>query len=556
MMGYHKRFDPSYLRARRAVQEMRDLRYVEVTVLHPDDGAYRTHHVVLPRPDRPWQARPEPEQIADTHERVMRGALKGCVDRIVGDKAPAHHRVGAALLFESLIHDIDAVRGFNRFYTNALGLLRGKYLDTPYSLTEARLLFELAQRDTSEVTDLRRTVDIDPGYLSRILARFESDGVIARQRSAADGRRQVIQLTGSGREVVAGLDAERERLLVTWNATHKAYPDDASVHELFEQQVKRTPDAVALVCEDQQRSYDELNRTANQLARHLRNLGAGPEVLVGICLERSVDLLTGVYGILKAGAAYVPLDPAYPADRLALMVEDARCPILLTQHGLLHRLPPHHAKIVCIDTDWGSIEREAEDNLDSGVTGRNVSYVIYTSGSTGRPKGVRLTHRGMLWSIHDTQQKWPTNTAEVIDLNQPTPTWRLVAPMSIARRQVNATLLPDGTVLVTGGTSGGGFNNLDPSLAAYLAELWDPATETWRTLASANTTIPRLYHSAATLLPDGRVLVTGGNDQPTPRKSVLIRSAPWVSRGRWHWARRPLRPGHPDGPPAIRRSSR
>ena len=99
------------------------------------------------------------------------------------------------------------MRGFNRFYTNALGLLRGKYLDTPYSLTEARLLFELAQRDTSEVTDLRRTVDIDPGYLSRILARFESDGVIARQRSAADGRRQVIQLTGSGREVVAGLDA-------------------------------------------------------------------------------------------------------------------------------------------------------------------------------------------------------------------------------------------------------------------------------------------------------------------------------------------------------------
>ena len=102
---------------------------------------------------------------------------------------------------------VAAVRGFNRFYTNVIGLLRGKYLDTPYSLTEARLLFELAQRDTSEVTDLRRMVDIDPGYLSRILARFESDGVIARQRSAADGRRQVIQLTGSGRDAVAGLDA-------------------------------------------------------------------------------------------------------------------------------------------------------------------------------------------------------------------------------------------------------------------------------------------------------------------------------------------------------------
>src|SRR5215831_20347669 len=102
---------------------------------------------------------------------------------------------------------VAAVRGFNRFYTNVIGLLRGKYLDTPYSLTEARLLFELAQRDTSEVTDLRRTVDIDPGYLSRILARFESDGLIGRQRSTADGRRQVISLTGAGREVVAGLEA-------------------------------------------------------------------------------------------------------------------------------------------------------------------------------------------------------------------------------------------------------------------------------------------------------------------------------------------------------------
>jgi len=102
---------------------------------------------------------------------------------------------------------VAAVRGFNRFYTNVIGLLRGKYLDTPYSLTEARLLFELAQREASEVTDLRRTVDIDPGYLSRILARFETDGLITRQRSAADARRQVIQLTGTGRSAVAGLDA-------------------------------------------------------------------------------------------------------------------------------------------------------------------------------------------------------------------------------------------------------------------------------------------------------------------------------------------------------------
>ena len=190
-------------------------------------------------------------------------------------------------------------------------------------------------------------------------------------------------------------DAERERLLVTWNATHKAYPDEATVHALFEQQVRRTPDAVAVICDDQQRSYDELNRAANQLARHLQRLGAGPEVLVGLCLERSIDLLTGLYGILKAGAAYVPLDPAYPADRLALMVEDARCPIILTQQSLLQRLPPHRAKVVCIDTDRESIEREPDGDLDAGVTGRDLSYVIYTSGSTGRPKGVMVEHRNV-----------------------------------------------------------------------------------------------------------------------------------------------------------------
>ena len=185
----------------------------------------------------------------------------------------------------------------------------------------------------------------------------------------------------------APTDAERERLLVTWNATHKAYPDDASVHELFEQQVKRTPDAVALVCEDQQRSYDELNRAANQLARHLQELGRGPEVLVGICLERSIDLLTGVYGILKAGAAYVPLDPAYPADRLALMVEDARCPILA---DAAEPAPP-----AASSSREDRLHRHGLGGASSGSrrtiwtrrTGRNLSYVIYTSGSTGTAQG-------------------------------------------------------------------------------------------------------------------------------------------------------------------------
>jgi len=243
-------------------------------------------------------------------------------------------------------------------------------------------------------------------------------------------------------------DAERERLLVTWNATQKAYPDDTTVHELFEQQVKRTPDAVALVCEDQQRSYDELNRAANKLARHLRNLGARPEVLVGICLERSIDLLTGVYGILKAGAAYVPLDPSYPADRLALMVEDAQCPILLTQQGLLHRLPPHHAKVVCIDSDWGSMEREPEDNLDSGVTASDLSYVIYTSGSTGRPKGVMVEHRNVTNFFAGMDDCVP---------HRPAGTWLAVTSLSfdISVLELFWTMARGFTVVLHGGSEKG-----------------------------------------------------------------------------------------------------
>jgi len=145
------------------------------------------------------------ELTADNPMTTETLAREGTANAAVTDAGPDGAGADVAVADDAAVA---AVRGFNRFYTNVIGLLRGKYLDTPYSLTEARLLFELAQRDTSEVTGLRRTVDIDPGYLSRILARFESDELITRQRSAADARRQVIQLTAIGRSVVAGLDAQ------------------------------------------------------------------------------------------------------------------------------------------------------------------------------------------------------------------------------------------------------------------------------------------------------------------------------------------------------------
>ncbi|MEG4408869.1 amino acid adenylation domain-containing protein [Microcoleus sp. MON2_D5] len=166
-----------------------------------------------------------------------------------------------------------------------------------------------------------------------------------------------------------------------------------AIHQLFESQVERTPDAVAVVFEGQQLTYRELNVKANQLAHYLRSIGVRPEVLVGICVERSFDMIVGILGILKAGGAYVPLDPTYPHERLAFMLEDSSVPVLLTQARLVKSLPKHQARIVCLDTDWEIIERQSEANLISEVKLDNLAYVIYTSGSTGKPKGVAIEHR-------------------------------------------------------------------------------------------------------------------------------------------------------------------
>jgi amino acid adenylation domain-containing protein len=188
-------------------------------------------------------------------------------------------------------------------------------------------------------------------------------------------------------------ESERERLLVQWNDTTVAYPSDQCVHHLFEAQVRRTPQAVALVYGEQVLTYRELNQCANQLAHYLRQLGVGPEVLVGLCMERSVEMVVGLLGILKAGGAYVPLDPSFPAERIAFMLEDAQAPVLLTQQRLVERLPQHDLQLICLDTQWEVIAQQAPENLlNNEVTTENVAYVIYTSGSTGQPKGVLITH--------------------------------------------------------------------------------------------------------------------------------------------------------------------
>ena len=168
------------------------------------------------------------------------------------------------------------------------------------------------------------------------------------------------------------------------------------LHEAFEQQVERTPEHVAVKFENEQLNYRELNARANQLARHLRSLGVGPEVVVGLCLERSLDLIVSILGILKAGGAYLPLDPAYPPDRLSFMLDDAGTRVLLTSEDLVQKISAADLAVVLIDRDWNTIAGESKENLENNCVPENLAYVIYTSGSTGKSKGVVVTHANVV----------------------------------------------------------------------------------------------------------------------------------------------------------------
>jgi amino acid adenylation domain-containing protein len=206
-------------------------------------------------------------------------------------------------------------------------------------------------------------------------------------------------------------ETEKYKLLVEWNNTQSYYPEDKCIHQLFEATVELKPEVEAVVFGEERLTYRELNAKANQLAHYLQTLGVKPEVLVGICLERSINMLVGLLAIFKAGGAYVPLDPAYPQERLAFMLEDSSVPILLTQSRLLESFPQHKGCFICLDTDWETITLFAEENPTSQVTPDNLSYIIYTSGSTGKPKGVAIEHRSPVALFY-----WAKNIFTVEDL--------------------------------------------------------------------------------------------------------------------------------------------
>jgi len=221
--------------------------------------------------------------------------------------------------------------------------------------------------------------------IQRLAAQFQTLLVSASDNpDAAIGELEILSLK------------ERQQLLVAFNTTTADYPKDKCLHQLFEAQVERTPNAIAVVFEDQQLTYRELNTKANQLAHHLQKLGVGAEVLVGICVERSLEMVIGLLGILKAGGAYVPIEPTYPLQRQTFILADTKIPVLLTQQRFVADLPTQQTTAICLDTDWQLIGKEPINDPISQTTTHNLAYVIYTSGSTGQPKGTMITHQGVV----------------------------------------------------------------------------------------------------------------------------------------------------------------
>ena len=258
------------------------------------------------------------------------------------------------------------------------------------------LLLSLHEEAEGLRASLQYNIDLfDEATITRMLGHFQTllEGIVA------DPNQRISELR-------LLTEPEKHQLLVEWNDTARNYPKGNCIHQLFEAQVEKTPDAVALVFEDQRLTYRELNNRANQLAHYLRRRGVGPEVLVGICLERSIEMVVGLLGILKAGGAYVPLDPDYPKERLGFILKDSHLSVLLTKSGfgeeIISRIEAGDSgsvslnpliKLVRIDRDRLVIEQQSQENLAAQVQPSNTAYVIYTSGSTGTPKGVVIEHR-------------------------------------------------------------------------------------------------------------------------------------------------------------------
>jgi amino acid adenylation domain-containing protein len=271
------------------------------------------------------------------------------------------------------------------------------------------LNFLVMETEQSLAVALEYSTDLfHPSTIERMLAHFES----LLKCIAAQPERRISEMSPLSQ-------AEKQQLLARYNDTNRDYPCGLCIHQLFEAQVDKSPDALAVVFEDRQMKYSELNGEANRLARYMMNLGVGPDVCVAISVERSIDMIVAVLAVLKAGGAYVPLDPSYPRERISFMLEDSQATVLLTESKLLAHLPDQRAYVICLDKNRAAIAELDSANPRSSVTANNLGYVIYTSGSTGKPKGIGLPHAALVNLIqwHDSTMLRCARTSQFMSLS-------------------------------------------------------------------------------------------------------------------------------------------
>lgn len=267
---------------------------------------------------------------------------------------------------------------------------------------ESARRFDIRNVEVREDTDYPLTIGVEPA--DRLTLRITYDtsryGDDAIQRMLGHFKSILEAIARDPQQSLSEIDIltnpERRQLLQEWNETTRAFPEDLCVHRLFEKQAAKTPDATALVFNDASLTYSDLDQRANQLAHYLQTQGVGPDVLVGLCVERSAEMVIAMLAILKAGGAYLPLDPEFPVERLAFIINDAHAHMLLTEEHLKDRLPAQTKQTVYMDGLWSRIDNSRKEPPAGGVRTDNLAYVIYTSGSTGKPKGVEVPHRAVV----------------------------------------------------------------------------------------------------------------------------------------------------------------
>ncbi|MGH9613990.1 MAG: non-ribosomal peptide synthetase, partial [Bryobacteraceae bacterium] len=396
-------------------------------------------------------------------------------------------------------------------------LLLERHEQSSLEVVETAVIFD----DAASMADLPLVLRVQatPGAGTQITADYDArrfaDGAVAR--ILHEWKTLIENIAGDLNQSVSAVsmfaDEDLHDLLTRWNNTETAYPAERCIHEAFEEQADRSPDATAIIFKGRTLTYNKLDEKADQIAARLVEAGAGPDVIVGICIERSLEMMPCLLGILKAGAAYLPLDPAFPPERLRFMLEDSGALILLTERHLAERFREQAARIIIADPELGEADIESQKHVPSGVTSGNLAYVIYTSGSTGKPKGVMVEHRqvmnffaGMDCVISPDPGVWLAVTSISFDISVLELFWTLAHGFTVIVQADDERLASGSEYSIEAQIERHGVTHLQttPSMARLLA---------------AN---PASFHSFRCL----RKLIIGGEILPSALAAQLRRQVP------------------------------